>query len=622
MPKTYSSISGAPYGTAVNLASATTTDLGAAAAPYLNITGTTTITGFGTAAAGTLVLLRFAAALTLTHNATSLILPGGANITTQAGDTAWAISEGSGNWRLIFQKISGMPNASGFTQALNTSSPNNTVNASSFTASGGTTNQDVVIAPKGNAALIAAIPDSTSTGGDKRGQYAVDLQLQRNAASKVASGNYAGILAGQNCTASGNYSVVIGGGDNVASGAYSLAGGSGNSNAGDYSVALGALVTLTSAADRTFIYSSPGAAGSKDISIASPDTVVFGNVNMWLANTNNAASELRFYEAQSATGTFPAAGTNYTAFKAGVQSADVTYTLPTGAPAANAYALVCTTGGVMSWSAIAPTGFTAALNTSSPNNTVNASSLTASGGTTNQDAVIAPKGTGALIAAIPDSSSAGGNKRGSYAVDLQLYRSTATQVASGQYSALIGGNYNTAAGHYSAVSGGQYNESAADYSAIAGGIGGKTFIVGQIAQAATYFSAAGDAQSSKHVLRIQTTNGTPTQMFVMPGTYSARLILPNDTTWAFSILVVARRTDADNESASYKFEGAIDRNGNAASTALVGSVTKTVLAEDTAAWDVTVTADTTNGALKIEVTGESGKTINWVAFVRTVETTG
>jgi hypothetical protein len=82
----------------VDLASATTTDLGAQNANNIRITGTTTITGFGTAASGVTRELRFAGALTLTHNATSLILPGAANITTAAGDTATAISLGSGNW--------------------------------------------------------------------------------------------------------------------------------------------------------------------------------------------------------------------------------------------------------------------------------------------------------------------------------------------------------------------------------------------------------------------------------------------------------------------------------------------------------------------------------------------
>jgi hypothetical protein len=84
----------------VDLASATTTDLSTVGA-NVRITGTTTITGFGTAPSGTTRKLRFAAALTLTHNSTSLILPGAANITTAAGDTAEAISLGSANWVVV-----------------------------------------------------------------------------------------------------------------------------------------------------------------------------------------------------------------------------------------------------------------------------------------------------------------------------------------------------------------------------------------------------------------------------------------------------------------------------------------------------------------------------------------
>jgi hypothetical protein len=84
----------------VDLASATTTDLGTVTA-NVRITGTTTITGFGTATSGITRKLRFAAALTLTYNATSLILPGAADITTAAGDTAEAISLGSGHWVVV-----------------------------------------------------------------------------------------------------------------------------------------------------------------------------------------------------------------------------------------------------------------------------------------------------------------------------------------------------------------------------------------------------------------------------------------------------------------------------------------------------------------------------------------
>lgn len=94
----------------VDLASAATTDLGAQTTDNLRITDTTTITSFGTAPNGVTRNLRFADALTLTHNATSLILPSGANITTAAGDTGTAKSLGSGNWVLTdFQRASALP---------------------------------------------------------------------------------------------------------------------------------------------------------------------------------------------------------------------------------------------------------------------------------------------------------------------------------------------------------------------------------------------------------------------------------------------------------------------------------------------------------------------------------
>lgn len=84
-----------------DIASAGTTDLGAVEGLAHDITGTTTITSFGTVAAGIIKVLKFEGALTLTHNATSLIIPGGANITTADGDVALVISEGSGNWRVL-----------------------------------------------------------------------------------------------------------------------------------------------------------------------------------------------------------------------------------------------------------------------------------------------------------------------------------------------------------------------------------------------------------------------------------------------------------------------------------------------------------------------------------------
>lgn len=93
--------------TITDVASASTCDIGAAATDRVRITGTTTITSFGTDA-DAIRFVHFAGALTLTHNATSLILPTGANITTAAGDAMIASSDSSGNWRVLsYQKADG-----------------------------------------------------------------------------------------------------------------------------------------------------------------------------------------------------------------------------------------------------------------------------------------------------------------------------------------------------------------------------------------------------------------------------------------------------------------------------------------------------------------------------------
>lgn len=85
----------------VDVASAPTTNLDAAGSPLVNVTGTTTITGFGTVQSGYIVFVKFAAALTLTHDPVSLILIGGENITTAADQVFVFKSEGSGNYRML-----------------------------------------------------------------------------------------------------------------------------------------------------------------------------------------------------------------------------------------------------------------------------------------------------------------------------------------------------------------------------------------------------------------------------------------------------------------------------------------------------------------------------------------
>lgn len=102
------------FGGSTSIPSAGTVDLRLSPTIGVLITGTTTITSFGTGA-NLWRIIKFAGILTLTHNATSLILPNaGSNITTAAGDRCTALSDGSGNWTVVaYQRADGSPLAGG-----------------------------------------------------------------------------------------------------------------------------------------------------------------------------------------------------------------------------------------------------------------------------------------------------------------------------------------------------------------------------------------------------------------------------------------------------------------------------------------------------------------------------
>lgn len=192
-----------------------------------------------------------------------------------------------------------------------------------------------------------------------------------------------------------------------------------------------------------------------------------------------------------------------------------------------------------------------------------------------------------------------------------------TNTVSGQYAAVIGGGNNTASGQSSAI--------IAATSCTASGVGSRAS--GSSAVAAFYlesarsiypFGAAGSAQISDLGFQGTTTNSTPKEIFIDGA--SERLTIPTDTTCLFKIYLCARRSDADNESAMYEFFGGIDNN--AGTVALVGSVQPGTPIEDTAGWAAAVTADNTNKALILTVTGENSKTINWLASVHLIKITG
>lgn len=154
---------------------------------------------------------------------------------------------------------------------------------------------------------------------------------------------------------------------------------------------------------------------------------------------------------------------------------------------------------------------------------------------------------------------------------------------------------------------------------LATGAGAVTRAYGAEARASGSFSTAGDAQAGKYVLRNITTDGTETELFA-DGT-GAQIVLPANSTWAYSIQVSARRTDGDNENAGFKLEGVIKRDGSAVSTSLVGNRNRTILTRPNANWTADVFADASSGALTVKVIGQAAKNVRWVATVITTEVT-
>jgi hypothetical protein len=193
-----------------------------------------------------------------------------------------------------------------------------------------------------------------------------------------------------------------------------------------------------------------------------------------------------------------------------------------------------------------------------------------------------------------------------------------TLESSGTDSSCVGGNTNTASGDNSSCLGGTGTTASATGAMALGGCETVADHYAEVVNGGPKFSVAGDNQHSLLFLSNSTTDDTQTELFLDKA--SLQLTIPENTTCGFCAHILARRTDADGESAYYRIEGCIAND--AGTTALVGSITKTVIAEDTAAWDVTAEADDTNDALVFKVTGEVDKVIYWNCSVSLNKITG
>lgn len=261
----------------------------------------------------------------------------------------------------------------------------------------------------------------------------------------------------------------------------------------------------------------------------------------------------------------------------------------------------------------------------------------------------------------PDGGVLGGNLRGYGAVDLQGGRSASSQVASGQYSVAIGygntssganttsignsnissgagavsiGESNVSSGTYSICIGssnsaqnsysaaiGSGNTASGSYSFVTGKDGSSFGILGRRVHSSGYFASIGDAQKSTILLRMQTSNNTATTATTDGGAGSTvnQLVLQDNQAIAFDGFLVAKQQSSTN-TAMWTVQGLIYRGSGAASTTLVTSSVTAV--SNTPAWtDPTLAADTTNGCLRLQVTGAAATNIRWTSTIDTSEVT-
>jgi hypothetical protein len=200
--------------------------------------------------------------------------------------------------------------------------------------------------------------------------------------------------------------------------------------------------------------------------------------------------------------------------------------------------------------------------------------------------------------------------------------------SSGSNSTVSGGYLNTASASGATVVGGTYNTANSSSSTVIGARGNTRSVVGYTVFAAhsndILSSVQGAAQGGLLVLAVVTTDATPAVLVsnLQVAQSLNQVALPANSAYYFRGSVIAGVTAGGNSKA-WTFEGVIKRGATAASTAIVGSVVLNTIAQDSgaSAWTIAITADTTNGAIAVTVTGAAATTIRWVAKLETTEMT-
>jgi len=458
-------------------------------------------------------------------------------------------------------------------------------------------NGALYVSPAGTGALQAQATTSTTAGGNARGANAVDWQTARDTAARVASGSLTSIGGGYGNTANGVQAAISGGTFNTVSGTYNFVGaGYGNTATLTASSVVGGF-SNTAGGFYNFVGGGYTNSGTAAATVTTQSATMNGTTTVTLSGSNASIKV-----GQLIGGTYINANLTYVAAISGT-----TLTLSTAA----------TGSGTATLSFYTPHGVVVG---GGNNQATGSYSFIGGGG----DA-----GTAAnRNVASGDWSTVGGGIKNTATGLYSIIGGGNTNITSGAYSIAAGGQNNNASNLYSTISGGVDNVSNSAVSTVAGGFKGTTRgITGYTVFPSCYIpisNTLGVSQAALLILGKQTTDATATVLTSDTGGAGGtnQVILPNNSAYFFKGEVISGVTGG-GDTKGWTIEGVIKRGANAASTALVGTPTVTSTYADAGAstWVIAVTADTTNGGLRVTFTGQASTTIRTVCQIRTTEMT-
>lgn len=224
------------------VASAATTNIWGTAGDFVHVTGTTTITSLGTAPyAGAERTVVFDGALTLTHNGTTLVLPGSANITTAANDRMTVRADTTDNMIIThYTRANATPHGKQPTRQVFTSGSGTyttptgatRINVRMVGGGGGGSGRDANNGSTGGNTTFSTLTASGGAGGTQGGAGGAggaaaggDINISGGSGAGAIQNNTAGVAP---CGAAGGNSVFGGGGGGI----LNATGGSAATNSG------------------------------------------------------------------------------------------------------------------------------------------------------------------------------------------------------------------------------------------------------------------------------------------------------------------------------------------------------------------------------------------------------